>query len=236
MYSTSFYHVSNYCHFFHFFINLSVYFNFCIHSLVLLSFWIDSQGLLLSVLSQFCLILSVYTPNERASPNGIWPFRSERPSGFSTPFRCKAPPSGFFDRFAVRGLMSFRHLFAASKTFWVFENVSSNDAILVFTPLRVYLSLTSILYPFEFLRSFAVLDYYVYNWSLRVFYTLLRFWGRLQGLDHHGFLTFTSILYPFELLTSFVAFRPSRVCLNFTSILYPFEFLTSFVAFRTLRL
>ena len=33
----------------------------------------------------------------------------------------------------------------------------------VFTPLRVYLTLLSILYPFEFLRSFAVLDYYVYN-------------------------------------------------------------------------
>ena len=32
-----------------------------------------------------------------------------------------------------------------------------------FTPLRVCLTLTSILYPFEFLRSFAVLDYYVYN-------------------------------------------------------------------------
>ena len=36
-------------------------------------------------------------------------------------------------------------------------------SFVVFTPLPVYLTLTSILYPFEFLRSFAVLDYYVYN-------------------------------------------------------------------------
>ena len=57
--------------FFIFFINLSVYFNFCIHSLVFLSLLIDSQGSLLSILSQFCLILSVFTPNERASPNGF---------------------------------------------------------------------------------------------------------------------------------------------------------------------
>ena len=39
----------------------------------ILSCLIDSQGLLLSVLSQFCLILSVFTPNERASPNGFLP-------------------------------------------------------------------------------------------------------------------------------------------------------------------
>ena len=40
-------------------------------------------------------------------------------------------------------------------------------SFVVFTPLCVYLTFTSILYPFEFLMSFAVLDYYVYSWSLR---------------------------------------------------------------------
>ena len=41
-------------------------------------------------------------------------------------------------------------------------------SFVVFTPLRVYLTLTSILYPFEFLRSFAavrpswVFDLYEY--------------------------------------------------------------------------
>ena len=170
------------------------------------------------------------------SLTGFWPFRSEGPFGFSTPFRCKAPSNGVFDHFAVRGLLSFRHRFGF---FWhrfiKWGRFMFLRSFVVFTPLRVYLTLTSILYPFDFLRSFAVLDYYVYNWSLRVFYTLLKFWGRLRHLDHHGFLTFTSILNPFEFLTSFVAFRPSRVCLTFTSILYPFEFLTSFVAFRPLR-
>ena len=36
-------------------------------------------------------------------------------------------------------------------------------SFVVFRPLRMYLTVTSILYPFEFLRSFAVLDNYVYN-------------------------------------------------------------------------
>ena len=63
---------------------------------------------------------------------GFWPFHSERPFGFSTPFPCKAPPNGVFDRFAVRGLLSFRHLFAASKPFWVSDIVSSNEGVLCF--------------------------------------------------------------------------------------------------------
>ena len=69
MYST-FFHVSIYCDFLFLYKSI-VYFNFGIHSLVFLSFLTDSQGLLLSVLSQSCLILSVFTPNERASPNGF---------------------------------------------------------------------------------------------------------------------------------------------------------------------
>ena len=62
-----------------------------------------------------------------------------------------------------------------------------SKSFVVFTPLRVNLTLTSILYPFEFLRSFALLDYNVYNWSL------------------------TCISYPFEVLRLFAAFRPSWV-------------------------
>ena len=50
---------------FFFFVNLSIYFNFYIpffFCIVFLSFPIDSEDLLLSIFSQFCLILSVFTP------------------------------------------------------------------------------------------------------------------------------------------------------------------------------
>ena len=132
MYSTFFYYVSIYCYFFHFLINLSVYFNFCIHSVVFLSFLIDSQGLLLSVLSQFCLILSVFTPNERASPNGFLAVSQREAFWVFDTLLLQGTPKRVFDRFAVRGLLSFRHRFAASKTFWVFDIVSSNEVVLCF--------------------------------------------------------------------------------------------------------
>ena len=206
-----FHHVSIYCHFFHFFINLSVYFNFCTHSLVFLLFSTDSQDLLLASFYPFLPQMNVHPLT------GFWPFRSERPFGFSTPFRCKAPPNGFltvlqweafwdFDFVSLRArpFSGFWHRFIKWGRFMFLRS------FVEFTPLRVHLTLTSILYPFEFLRSFAVLDYYMCNWSLM------------------------SILYPFEVLRSFAAFRPSWV-LTFTSILYPCEFLTSFVAFRPLR-
>ena len=42
---------------------------------------------------------------------GFWPFRSERPFGFLTPFRCEAPPNGFLT-------------VSQREAFWVFETVS----------------------------------------------------------------------------------------------------------------
>ena len=104
------------------------------------------------------------------------------------------------------------------------------------------------LYPFEFWGSFAVLDHYVYNWSLPGIYTLLRFWGRLRRLDHHEFFDLYEYFnYPFEFLTSFMAFRPlrvvwpSRLFRPFCVFLHrfvcktPFEFDIAFAVFIPLR-
>ena len=186
--------MSIYCHFFHFFIDLSVYCNFCIHSLVFLPFLIDSQGLLLSVLSQFCLILSVFTPNERASPNGCLAVSQREAFWVLDTVSLQGTPYGFLT-------------VSQSEAFWVFDIVSlrvrrfgfltSFNQMRSFYVFEVFCSvytITCILDPYEHfipfwvLRSFAVLDYYVYNWSLRVFYTLLRFWGRLRVLELYEYL------------------------------------------------
>ena len=88
--------MSIYFHFFHFFINLSVYFNFLYSFSSIFVILIDSQGLLLSVLSQFCLILSVL-PQMNVNPiTGFWPFRSERLLGFRHRFAARHTLTGFW--------------------------------------------------------------------------------------------------------------------------------------------
>ena len=123
--------MSIYCHFFHFFINLSVYFNFCIHSLAFLSFLIDSQGLLF-----VCFITVIFTsfypflPQMNVHPlTGFWPFRSKRPFEFSTSF-------------------------STSKTFWFFDIVSSNEGVLCFLGLLKCLHHYACTWP---LRAFYTL-------------------------------------------------------------------------------
>ena len=130
-------------------------------------------------------------------------FRNERPFGFLTPFRCEAPPNGFLTVSQRDTFWVFDTVFAVSKTFHqmrafsVFEVFCSVYMFNMFRPLRVYLILTSILYPFEFLRSFAVLDHYVYNWPLRVFYTLLSFWRRLWRLTCYVYNWSLRVFVPF---------------------------------------
>ena len=95
----------------------------------------------------------------------------------------------------------------------------------MFRPLRVYLILTKILYPFEFLRSFAVLDHYVYNWPLRVFYTLLRCWRRLWRLARY--------VYNWSLRVSYTLLSLSRRLWHFDHYVYvwPSRLFRPFCAF-----
>ena len=86
--------------------------------------------------------------------------------------------------FSMEWAFGFLTSFHQMRAFSVFRGLLVWSFV-VFRPLRVYLILTSILYPFEFLRSFAVLDHYVHNWPLRVFYTLLRCWRRLWRLARY---------------------------------------------------
>ena len=118
---------------------------------------------------------------------GFWPFRSERPFGFSTPFCCKAPLNGFLT-------------VSQWEAFWVFDIVSLR--------VRRFGFLTS----FHQMRSFYVFKVFCSVYTITGFNTLLRFWGRLRRLDHHEFFDLYEYFnYPFEFLTSFMAFRPLRV-------------------------
>ena len=148
MYSTFFYHVSIYCHFFHFFTNLSVYFNFFIHSLLFLSFLIDSQGLLLSVLSQFCLILFIFTPNERAPPiTGFWPFRSERPFGFRQRFAARHPLTGFWPFRSERPFEFSDIVSLRVRRFWFLTSFHQMRAFYVYEVFCSVYTITCVLDP-----------------------------------------------------------------------------------------
>ena len=100
--------------------------------------------------------------------------------------------------------LGFRPRFAARKTFWVFDIVSSNEGVLCFWGLLWCLDHYVCYDPYGHLKPFLVfwgllrcLDHYVYNWPLRVFYTFLSFWVRLWHLHHYVYVWPLRLSRPF---------------------------------------
>ena len=104
--------------------------------------------------------------------------------------------------------LGFRPRFAASKTFWVFDIVSSNEGVLCFWGLLWCLDHYVCYDPYGHFKPFLVfwgllrcLDHYMYNWPLRIFlpfwvfefvcgiYTITCMFDLHDYLDHFVFLT-----------------------------------------------
>ena len=80
---------------------------------------------------------------------GFWPFRSERPFGFLTPFRCEAPPNGFLTVSQREAFWVFDIVLLRVRPFGFLTSFHEMRAFCVFEVFCSVQTITCVLDPYE---------------------------------------------------------------------------------------